>query len=307
MKKIITKVSIFILIVCLSSITGCDLLGSLIGNGGGSSSSNEYNDELPSSTGKWQLMNDNDTYFVFDGSNGKMSMEYVEDGSSKYNGSFRVVYRGLGEKVLSPLTFIFKRTDKEKEDWLNCYAEDFEDSFTQFTIMEEEDDLGFIDGTVYTHIYRISELPYKLGTYILEGNEYKEESNNYNGADNYYFPSGTYSLETDESFTFLMTKPRNYELFQYRNGDIIVEGLINISYDKKTVYLYIENDIYQKVRKDDKDNYDTSVSNYYPPDFYLRGDFSNPNELVINDLYHHTYSPTRIEDSTWVFGTYAKK
>jgi len=283
MKKIITKVSIFILIVCLSSITGCDLLGSLIGNGGGSSSSNEYNDELPSSTGKWQLMNDNDTYFVFDGSNGKMSMEYVEDGSSKYNGSFRVVYRGLGEKVLSPLTFIFKRTDKEKEDWLNCYAEDFEDSFTQFTIMEEEDDLGFIDGTVYTHIYRISELPYKLGTYILEGNEYKEESNNYNGADNYYFPSGTYSLETDESFTFLMTKPRNYELFQYRNGDIIVEGLINISYDKKTVYLYIENDIYQKVRKDDKDNYDTSVSNYYPPDFYLRGDFSNPNELVIND------------------------
>ena len=27
---------------------------------------------------------------------------------------------------------------------------------------------------------------------------------------------------------------------------------------------------------------------------------------IINDLYHHTESPSEIEDSTWVFGTYNK-
>ena len=307
MKKLINKISLFVLSICLCSLAGCDLLGELIGGGGENGNSSNYENELPSSTGKWQLMNDDDTYFVFDGSNGKMTMEYVEDGVAKYTGSFRVVYRGLGKKVLSPLTFIFKRSDKEKEDWLGCYTEDFENSFTQFTIMEEEEDLGVIDGTVYTHIYRISELPYKLGTYILDGAEYKEESNNYSGADNLFIPNGTYTLESGESFTFLMTKPRNYELFQYKNGDIVVEGLFNIAQDNKTIYLYIDHDIYQKIPNDDKDNYDTTFSNYYPPDFYLRGDFSNPNELVINDLYHHDYSKTEIKDSTWVFGTYIKE
>lgn len=304
MKKIINRISLFALVLCLCSFTGCDLLGDLVGGSGGD---NEYDNELTSSTGKWQLMNDDDTYFSFDGSNGKMTMEYVEDGTTKYNGKFRVIHKGVGKKILSPLTFIIKRADKEKEDWLSCYTEDFENDFTQFTIMEEEEDLGVIDGTVYTHIYRISELPYKLGTYILDGKEYKEESNNYSGADSLYIPNGTYSLESGESFTFLMTKPRNYELFQYKNGDVIVEGIFNIAQDKKTIYLYIENDIYQKIRKSDKENYDTTVSNYYPPDFYLRGDFSNLDKFVINDLYHHTYSPTDIKDSTWVFGTYIKE
>ena len=77
--------------------------------------------------------------------------------------------------------------------------------------------------------------------------------------------------------------------------------------DMKTVYLYIEHDPYSKVTNADKNKYDTTFDINYPPDFYLRGDFSNPDKIVINGLYHHTYSPTKIKDSTWVFGTYVKQ
>ena len=109
-----------------------------------------------------------------------------------------------------------------------------------------------------------------------------------------------------------ITKIRNKNnLFNFynkgiKNGDEIVEGLYWVAQDKKTIYLYIEHDPYTKVTKADKDNYDTTFDLNYPPDFYLRGDFSNSNSIVINDLYHHTYSPTLIQDSVWVFGTYYK-
>ena len=145
-----------------------------------------------------------------------------------------------------------------------------------------------------------------MGSYVKEGNEYKTETDNYKEANEFCIPNGTYTLATGESFTFLYTKPQSIELFQYKNGDIVVEGLMTISQDKKTVYLYIENDPYNKVTNEDKKHYDTTFSIYYPPDFYLRGDLSDPNRLVINDLYHHTESPSKVEDSTWVFGTYNK-
>lgn len=289
-----------LLFVSIFVLSACDLLG------GSGNNSQEFEEEFESSSGKWTLMDDEDTYFEFDGSNNIMTFKYFEDGSVKYNGKYRVIYRGNGKDVLTPLTFIFVRSDKEKEDWLSCYIDDLEAYFTQFTIMQIEEDLGFIDGTVYTHIYRISELPYKMGTYILEGNEYKEEYNDYYSSDEYYISSGTYSLDSGESFTFLTTKPKNQELFQYKNGDVVIEGTYTVAADKKTIYLYIEHDAYSKVTKQDKEQYDTTFSLCYPPDFYLRGDFSNSDSIIINDLYHHGESPSQIEDSIWVFGTYKK-
>ena len=266
----------------------------------------KYEDQLTSSTGTWRLLDDEDTYFILDGAKNVMSLTYVEDGTTKYNGTYSVIHRAKAD-ALSPLTFLIKRSDKIKEDWLECYVDDFEENFTQFTIMRIEEDLGNTGGFVYTHIYRISELPYKLGTYLLDGNEYKEESNNYLDANNYCIPNGTYTLETGETFTVLWSKPHTYTLFQYKNKDVCVEGSFNIAQDKKTIYLYIENDPYSKVKKQDKDRYDTTFSIYYPPDFYLYGDFNvENNSITINGLYHHTYSPTTIEDSTWVFGTYVK-
>ncbi len=293
------KISIICLMLCLFMFSGCDFFIK-------ETQVQKFNNELQSTTGKWMLLNDEDTFFTFDGSKDVMTFSYVEDGVSKYSGKFRAIYRGNGDDVTTPLTFIFVREDKQKEDWLSCYVEDFETDFTQFTIFSEEEDLGMIDGTIYTHIYRISELPYKMGSYVLEGKDFKEESNDYKYANEFNIPNGTYSLSSGESLTVVMIKPDTYQLFQYKNGDEIVEGSFYIAQDKNTIYLYIEHDPYTKVTKADKAKYDTTFSMYYPPDFYLRGDFSHSEYLVINDLYHHTDSPTQIQDSIWVFGRYAK-
>lgn len=302
MKKIINLFSILFLVTISSILFSCDILNSLVGG-----NSSEFDDELESSTGTWLLQDNEDTYFTFNGNKNVMTYSYVEDGVSKYSGTYRVVYRGNGKDVSTPLTFIFTRSDKDKEDWIGCYVDDFESNFTQFTIMSEEEDLGMIDGSIHAYIYRISQLPYKMGCYILKGNDYKIESNNYKYSNQFCIPSGNYSLETEESFTFLYTKPETYELFQYNNGEIIIEGILTIASDKKTIYLYIENDPYNKVTNEDKEHYDTTFGIYYPPDFYLRGDFSNPNHIIIDGLYHHSESKSEIEDSMWIFGTYKKK
>ena len=297
------KLSLILLVFVLCSlfITGCDSLF------GGGSDTIRYNEKMESSTGTWKLLGEENTYFVFDGSSGAMTFKYFENGILKHEGKFRAVHRS-GADATTPLSFILTRSDKSKEDWLNCYGENFEISFTQFSIMFEEEDLGVTDGTVYTHIYRISEMPYKLGTYVLEGNDFKPYSKN--GFDDgvYRIPEGKYVSEGGQSLTVLPIMNKSFMLFQYENGDTVVEGMFNIAQDRKTIYLYIEHDIYQKVKEADKGNYDTTFSINYPPDFYLRGDFdTTSNDIVINGLYHHTYSPTKIDDSLWVFGTYVKQ
>ena len=298
MKKI-RFLAIALALLCLA-LTGCDTL-----LGGSSSNSDKYEQELVSATGKWVLHGDEDTYFILDGSKGAMTFSYTEDGVEKQSGSFGAVHRGNGDDVLTPLTLMLKIGDTE--NWLGCYVENFEESFTQFTVMEIEKDLGFIDGTVYAHRYRLSELPYKLGTYVLEGNELKSESNNYADADEYNIPAGTYTTESGESITFVFTKPRSTALFRYVKGDVTVEGVCTVASDKGTVYLYIDHEPYEKVRKADREHYDTTFSNYYPPDFYLRGDFdANDGSIEINGLYRHTYTQTEIKDEVWTFGIYTK-
>lgn len=307
MKKSFTIVLIALIAVFVFVLTGCDAVSDIFDVGGSNNNDDDgqqYDEELASSTGKWYLLGDDDTYFNFDGAKNVMSFSYVEDGLNKYSGTYRVISKGVGEDVRTPLTFIFTRTDKSKEDWLSCYVEDFDTDFTQFTIMDVEEDLGMTDGFIYTHVYRISELPYKMGTYILEGKEYKAESNNYSLADERYIASGTYSLGSGESFTFLTIKPRGRELFQYKNGDVMVEGTYTLSSDKKTIYLYVSHDPYSKVTNADKAVYDTTFDIYYPPDIYLRGDYSSAGSFVINDLYHHTSSPITTPDSIWTYGTY---
>lgn len=301
------RVSVFILLlVLLFALTGCDLPGSITGGALGSDAE-KFNDEMTSATGRWLLADDGDTYFSFDGSEGAMSFCYVEDGAERYRGSFRAVYRGNGPDVLTPLTLVLQREGRENADAIGCYTEGFEEQFTQFTVMTEEEDLGMIEGSLYTHIYRISELPYKMGTYVLEGEEYREESDDYKAADSLHIPNGTYTLGSGESFTFRMTKPTSPELFQYRNGDTVVEGTFRVASDQKTIYLYIEHDPYSKVTPSDREHYDTTFDLYYPPDFYLRGDFSDTERITVNGLYHHGESPTEITDDTWTFGTYERQ
>lgn len=302
------SVLLMVLLLCLTfMLGGCSLLNDILGVDN-SNASQKFEEELERATGKWQLVDDEDTYFEFDGTRGAMKFNYVEDGRDKYNGSFRVIHRGNGKDVVTPLGLLLTRTDKEKEDWLDCYVDDFETDFTQFTIMREEEDLGNKEGTTYTHIYRISELPYKMGTYLLEGKEYKQDRDDYAGANEEHIPTGTYLLPTGESLTFLVTKPYSWELFQYKKGDVVIEGTFLIAQDKKTIYLYISHDPYTKVTKADKEKYDTTFSIHYPPDFYLYGDFELKNDgIVVDRLYRHTENYTDIADSVWSFGTYTKE
>ena len=283
-------------------LSGCDLIF-----GQKTDDTVNYDEKMDASTGKWLLLDEEDTYFIFDGSEGVMTFSYYEDGALKYQGSFRSIYKSSSD-AKTPLTFILTRSDKEKEDWISCYAEGVDKGFTQFSIICAEEDLGFIDGTVYTHVYRIGEMPYKFGTYVLEGNSHKSYGKDIYNDGQYRLPEGTYTAEGGQSLFVLPLINRSYSLFIYTNGETVVEGIFNISEDRRTLYLYIENDIYEKVRKADMDNYDTTVSFYYPPDFYLRGSFdNNDNSIVINGLYHHTNSPTEIQDSVWVFDTYTRQ
>lgn len=297
------KIAFVLLMAVVFSVllTGCDF------NMGGGSDTINYDDKMESSSGKWQMLEDEDTYFIFDGAEKVMSFSYYEDGAKKFEGKFRAVCHTDADSN-TPLTFVLTRSDKENEDWVNCYAENVDSEFTQFSILYEEEDLGFTDGTVYTHVYRISEMPYKRGTYVLEGEEYEAYSASNFGDTDYHIPEGTYVTEGGQSLTVMPVMRHGYSLFSYTNGEKTAQGIFNIAGDKKTIYLYIEHDIYEKVRSSDKDKYDTTFSLNYPPDFYLRGDFdTNANSIVINDLYHHDYSPSEIEDSFWVFGTYEKQ
>ena len=300
--KGIRFIALFLIVAAVSlTLVGCD---SFFGK---ASDATHYDERMDAATGKWLLLDEEDTYFVFDGSEGVMSFSYYEDGALKYDGSFRSIHRSTPD-ASTPLTFIMSRRDKAREDWINCYVEDLPERFTQFSIICAEEDLGVTDGTVYTHIYRMSELPYKIGTYVLEGESYQPFSRTGFEGGEYYIPEGTYASEDGQCLAVLPLMNRGYSLFTYTNGETVVEGILDVAEDRKTVYLYIEHDIYEKVRNADKDEYDTTFSICYPPDFYLRGDFdTNDNTLLVNGLYHHTESPSEIEDAVWAFGAYIKR
>ena len=46
-------------------LAGCDILNSFVGENGTVENVEEYDEELESSTGKWLLQYDEDTYFTF--------------------------------------------------------------------------------------------------------------------------------------------------------------------------------------------------------------------------------------------------
>ncbi len=309
MKRLTKCLLIIFMLISLFTLVACDLF-----NKKGTSSiddAKEYNSEFKETTGKWYLLDENrnktNTYFEFDGSLNNMTFKYIENGTIKFIGKYRCVYKVNDGENTYTVNFILTRDNGSKDEWVYTYADDFDTDFTQFTIIKEERNEGMNDGRIYSHIYRISELPYKLGTYVLDGKEYKQEKDNYKYANYYQVPEGTYYLNENVSITFIMPKPYSYALFEYKNGNETVEGVYWTANDKKTIYLYIEHDPYQYIRLEDRNNYDMTFSHDYPPDFYLRGNFEvMNNSIVINSLYHHDYSPTKIEDKIFKFGTYTK-
>ena len=240
-----------------------------------------------------------------------MSFEYYESGNKKLSGTFRfVVPSEKGKDRTYCFSYCLDKKDGEKEDVLTCYSDDFSsvETFTQFTIMQEEKKFTNSDKLVDFHTYRLSEMPYKMGTYVREGASYKEEKDEYKYADYYYIPSGTYRLNENVNFTSFYTKKRTKALFSYRNGDQVVEGTYNVGVNKDSVYLYIQHDYAQKVTKEDKEIYDTTFNIYYPPDVYFHGSFNvngQNNSITITELVFNEHAPS-YQDNFWMTGTYTK-
>ena len=126
MTKINGRFIALLLIVATASamLSGCALIFGHKSNG-----TVNYDEKMDASTGKWLLLDEEDTYFVFDGSEGVMTFSYYEDGALKYQGGFRSIYRSPDD-AKTPLTFILTRSDKEREDWISCYAEGVDKGFT---------------------------------------------------------------------------------------------------------------------------------------------------------------------------------
>ena len=309
MKKLI---KLLVIPFALFSLTGCDLLSGVFG-GGESAQNNDK--EYDATTGKFCYIDENkqatDNYFIFDGSKNVMSFEYYESGAKKLAGTFRfVITADKGKDRSYCFMYCFDKKDGEKEDVVYCYSDDFStyETFTQFTIMQEEKKFTNSDKLVDFHTYRISELPYKMGTYVREGSSFKEEKDEYLYADQYFIPSGTYVLNENVSFTSFWTKQRHGALFAYRNGDVIYEGMYWITSDKTKTYNYIQHDMSQKVTRADKEIYDTTFDIYYPPDVFLHGDFDVTEQkpsITINDLIIQEHAPN-FPDNFWQMGTYTK-
>ena len=106
MTKINGRFIVLLLIVATVSamFSGCDLIFGEKSNG-----MVNYDEKMDAATGKWLLLDEEDTYFVFDGSEGIMTFNYYEDDALKYQGGFRSIYRS-SDDARTPLTFILTRS-----------------------------------------------------------------------------------------------------------------------------------------------------------------------------------------------------
>ena len=101
--KVLTILFFAFCLLTTFSLTACDLFNV---NTNKNDKVIEYNEELDSSTGKWILKDNSDTFFEFDGSKDIMSFKYVEDGLDKYEGQYRVVYNENDGSNTFTLNFI---------------------------------------------------------------------------------------------------------------------------------------------------------------------------------------------------------
>ena len=267
MKKIF-KLLLFIFFISL--LSSCDFFGA--------SDAPNYDKEVESSTGKWYYLDDNheatNNYFEFDGSNSKMTFNYYENDTKKLSGTFRVVVSNDSKTERSYVfMWCLDKKDGQKEDVLYCYADDFsiekDSNFSQFTIIKMLKKMPKKDGDNHDRLYRLSERPDKMENYIKEQSEYKVEKDKYEVGDSEYdcykqIKSGTYILDENTSFTFLVTKPTSYALFRYKHNEDVIEGVYYLSTNKDAMYLFISHDPYEKVTREDKKIYDTTFNIYYP-------------------------------------------
>ena len=149
-----------------------------------------------------------DTYFVFNGTKGDFTMKYYENGELKREGNFNkiVTYEDrIG--TWSDNLHLNIKIDSKTYDHISTYTESLE-PLNQFRILEEYK--GFDER------YYLSELPYAMGTYVREGEQFVEEKYHNNEPDR-IVPTeedftvalnGTFKLDDDHYFYFL--NPRGW-------------------------------------------------------------------------------------------------
>ncbi len=253
--KIKKLLAVFISSIILSSCSGFG------------DSDNIHKKSFEPITGKFVLYETTDknlsgfeAYFDIDGSKGNFSLKYYEDGALKKEGKFQriVTYEDKIGKVQDNLHFSIKCSDSIEH--IGTYTESL-DTINQFRILEE------YNGS--DSKYYLSELPFIMGTYVREGQEYKAETLNSNEKD-YLTPTiecftnglnGIYRLDHDHYFYFSSPKVNSlyaFSYFQYYSSSLskplegFVQGKTYSQPETQTrLYLtYSRNVVFDKVYQD---------------------------------------------------------
>lgn len=244
--------------------------------GGGKGSAEQMFDEMTEMTGKWICYDPDgqvtDAYFVFDGAKGAMTFAYYENGQKVRGGTFRGVYRGESKEVNWPLSLGFDGQNGGKRDWIHAFVDDFKSDFTQFTVIQEERDKDPVDGVPQAHLYRMSELPFAFGTYVREGSAPKESRRNFEDADRYVIPNGTYAGEDGSTWTFLSNCAASGNLVRWQKGNDVLEAVYTLSTDGTILFLYIDHNPAEKPTREEKREY--GIDLYWPPEYNIHGSFT---------------------------------
>lgn len=216
---------LFILLLTIFTLTGCDLLNQ-----------NDNVIELGNSESavKWNLViNDNDyrpiqsAFFEFTND----SFKYYEDGVLKKEGTQRITFFDINKNntpLHLNLYFGNDNTGLSIYDYIDCYTEDSKDDLHQFTIVSQGYHIKPIrNGGVPIRDYHLSDMPYALGTYVKEGSEYSPYQN---GKVNYLGCSKLDGTFVDEKGNILFLVNNSYSS-QYQSSE----------YSQYTVYMRYEN------------------------------------------------------------------
>ena len=211
---------LLVLLLTAFLLTGCGLTSDIFGG----DTDTVHKKSYKPITGKFVLyealdtrVEHVDTYFEFDGSESNFSMKYYEDGVLKKEGTFQRIVTYSDYIGLTKDNLHLNVKCKDGIEHIGAYTESFS-PLNQFRIVEE------YNGS--DEKYYLSELPFVMGTYVRDGEFYKEETI-ITAEKNYLVPTienytacmnGKYALDDDHYFYFVNPRINDYYskvYFQY--------------------------------------------------------------------------------------------
>lgn len=296
MRKFINSFSILLIVLSIFTMASCGFLDGLLSG----ADDGVYTKEYEAISGKFYLyepiderISVSDTYFEIDGSKGNFSLKYYENGSIKKQGDFNKIV--IKEEKIGYWTDNLHLNLRcgDSYEHIGAYTDSFE-PLNQFRIIDE------YSGGANEKKYYYSELPFVLGVYVREGEEYVEESKNLNQID-YTVPTldnytselnGKYQLDEEHYFYFVSPKayvsvdgPYLNSYFQYYAPELDkpIEGFAHgITYKNsiappRIFFTYSQKSSYYKTLEDTEralmfgysvfDDEDNMIDNYGSIDF----------------------------------------